>query len=446
MDPVLLSRLQFALTVGFHFIFPPLTIGLAWLIVWFMTKFKNSGEDFYRDASRFWIKLFATSFAIGVASGITMEFQFGTNWAEYSRFVGDIFGAPLAAEAILSFFLESTFIGVLLFGWNRLSRKTLWFASLMVAIGATLSAFWIIVANSWMQTPAGFHIVSGRAELTDFFAAVFNPSTIPRYVHTVCGALVTGSFFMLGVSAWYLLKQRHLEFAKTSLKAALVVAVIASMGQLATGHVHGMQVAATQPAKLAAIEGLFDTQTEAPALIFGIPHAPSGRVHTDVSIHGLLSLLAFGNINAEVRGLNDFPRDEWPPLLLTFFPFHLMVVLGVYMIALTIFGLFLLWRKSLFGNGFFLKLALWSIPLPFVANELGWITAEVGRQPWIVYGVMKTRDAISVTVPTNQILASLILFILIYLVLSFVWLFLIRREILEGPGPGVQVAGGEVTT
>jgi len=444
MDPILLSRIQFALTVGFHFIFPPLTIGLAWLIVWFMTKYKNSGDDFYRNASRFWIKLFATSFAFGVASGITMEFQFGTNWAEYSRFVGDIFGAPLAAEAIFSFFLESTFIGVLLFGWNKLSRKTLWFASLMVAVGATLSAFWIIVANSWMQTPAGFHIVSGRAELTDFFAAVFNPSTIPRFLHTVCGALVTGSFFMLGVSAWYLLKQRHLEFAKVSLRVALIVAVIASFGQLATGHVHGMQVAATQPEKLAAIEGLFDTQTEAPALIFGIPHTPSGRVHTDISIHGLLSLLAFGNVNAEVRGLNDFPRDEWPPLWLTFFPFHLMVAMGLYLIALTILGLYLLLRKKLFGSEFFLRLAFWSIPLPFIANELGWTTAEVGRQPWIVYRVMKTSDAISVTVPATQILTSLILFVLIYLVLTFVWLFLLRREIMEGPGEGAVAAGSEV--
>jgi len=414
------------------------------LIVWFMTKYKNSGDDFYRNASRFWIKLFATSFAFGVASGITMEFQFGTNWAEYSRFVGDIFGAPLAAEAIFSFFLESTFIGVLLFGWNKLSRKTLWFASLMVAVGATLSAFWIIVANSWMQTPAGFHIVSGRAELTDFFAAVFNPSTIPRFLHTVCGALVTGSFFMLGVSAWYLLKQRHLEFAKVSLRVALIVAVIASFGQLATGHVHGMQVAATQPEKLAAIEGLFDTQTEAPALIFGIPHTPSGRVHTDISIHGLLSLLAFGNVNAEVRGLNDFPRDEWPPLWLTFFPFHLMVAMGLYLIALTILGLYLLLRKKLFGSEFFLRLAFWSIPLPFIANELGWTTAEVGRQPWIVYRVMKTSDAISVTVPATQILTSLILFVLIYLVLTFVWLFLLRREIMEGPGEGAVAAGSEV--
>ena len=414
------------------------------MIVWFMTKYKNSGDDFYRNASRFWIKLFATSFAFGVASGITMEFQFGTNWAEYSRFVGDIFGAPLAAEAIFSFFLESTFIGVLLFGWNKLSRKTLWFASLMVAVGATLSAFWIIVANSWMQTPAGFHIVSGRAELTDFFAAVFNPSTIPRFLHTVCGALVTGSFFMLGVSAWYLLKQRHLEFAKVSLRVALIVAVIASFGQLATGHVHGMQVAATQPEKLAAIEGLFDTQTEAPALIFGIPHTPSGRVHTDISIHGLLSLLAFGNVNAEVRGLNDFPRDEWPPLWLTFFPFHLMVAMGLYLIALTILGLYLLLRKKLFGSEFFLRLAFWSIPLPFIANELGWTTAEVGRQPWIVYRVMKTSDAISVTVPATQILTSLILFVLIYLVLTFVWLFLLRREIMEGPGEGAVAAGSEV--
>ena len=278
MDPVLLSRIQFALTVGFHFIFPPLTIGLAWLIVWFMTKYKNTGDDFYRSLSRFWIKLFTVSFAIGVATGITMEFQFGTNWAEYSRFVGDIFGAPLAAEGIFAFFLESSFMGVLLFGWNRLSRKTLWFASLMVAVGSTLSAFWIIVANSWMQTPTGFHIVAGRAELTNFWLAVFNPSTIPRYLHTVCASLITGAFFMLGVSAWYLLKKRHLNFAKSSLKAALVIAFISSIFQLGIGHAHAIQVAFTQPEKLAAIEGIFDTQTRAPALVFGIPNKTEGRI------------------------------------------------------------------------------------------------------------------------------------------------------------------------
>ncbi len=245
MDPVLLARIQFALTIGFHFIFPPLTIGLSWLIVSILAKHKKTGDEFYRRMAHFWVKLFALSFAVGVATCITMEFQFGTNWAEYSRFVGDIFGAPLAAEGILAFFLESSFLAVLLVGWNRVSVRVHRFAAWMVAIGATLSAFWIIVANSWQQTPAGYHIVNGRAELTNFAAAVFNPSTIPRYLHTVDAALITGAFFMLGVSAWYLLKKRHIPFAKESLRLGLIFGFVASVVQLELGHLHGVQVAFT---------------------------------------------------------------------------------------------------------------------------------------------------------------------------------------------------------
>ncbi|MBU1707440.1 cytochrome ubiquinol oxidase subunit I, partial [bacterium] len=245
MDVVLLSRIQFALTIGFHFIFPPLTIGLSWLIFWIMTKYKKTGEDIYRKMARFWIKVFTLSFAIGVATGIVMEFQFGTNWSEYSRFVGDIFGAPLAAEGIFAFFLESSFLALLVLGWNRLSVKVHWFSSLMVAFGSTLSALWIIIANSWQQTPAGFEIVDGRAVLTNFWAAAFNPSTIPRYLHTVDAALISGAFFMMGLSAWFLLKGRHMEFAKRSLKLGLIVAFVTSALELGLGHYHAVQVANT---------------------------------------------------------------------------------------------------------------------------------------------------------------------------------------------------------
>jgi cytochrome d ubiquinol oxidase subunit I len=373
-----------------------------------------------------------------------LEFQFGTNWSEYSRFVGDIFGAPLAAEGVFAFFLESTFMGVLLFGWKRLSRKTLWFASLMVAVGSTLSAFWIIIANSWMQTPAGFHIVGGRAELTNFWAAAFNPSTIPRYLHTIDGALITGAFFMLGISAWYLLKKRHTEFAKQSLKIALIFALITSVAQLFLGHYHAVQVAVTQPEKLAAVEGVFETQTHAPALLFGIPDAENETVHAAVRIPGALSLLAFGRLDAEVQGLKEVPRDLRPPLGLTFYPFHLMVYLGGYFVLLTLFGVYLLLRKKLFDNRLFLRLAIWSIPLPFIVNELGWITAEVGRQPWIVYRVMKTADAISITVPAVQILLSLILFVVIYALLFIFWVYLLKLVIRKGPEEPVETAGKEV--
>jgi len=446
MDPVWLARVQFALTVGFHFIFPSLTIGMAWLIFWMMTRYKRSGDERDRQLARFWIGLFVVSFAVGVATGITMEFQFGTNWSNYSRYVGDIFGAPLAAEGILSFFLESTFLAVLIFGWKRVSTKTLWFASLMVAIGATLSAFWIIVANSWQQTPAGYVIRNGRAELTDFWAAVFNPSTLPRYLHTVDGCLTTGALFVMGVSAWFLLNRRHIEFAKTSLNMALVVGFISSVIQLPIGDYHGGQVARTQPAKLATLEGIFETQRRAPYVVFGIPDPEAGVVRARIAIPGLLSWMAFRDINAEGKGINALRKEARPPMPYTFYTFRLMVMMGLWFIGLTGYGLFLRRRKKLYENTLFLKLSLWTIPLPFIAHQLGWFSAEVGRQPWAVYGLLRTKDAVSPTVPAGQILASIIMFTLIYGLLFAVWVFLLRQKILHGPdvSDGVRIAAQEV--
>jgi cytochrome d ubiquinol oxidase subunit I len=438
MDATVLARLQFAFTVGFHFLFPPVTIGMSWLITGLLWKWKRTGDDLWRRTARFWLKLFAITFAVGVATGITMEFQFGTNWAAYSRFVGDIFGAPLAAEGIFSFFLESTFLGVLLFGFDRFSRGTLVFAGLMVAVGSTLSAFWIIAANSWMQTPAGFHIVAGRAELTDFWAAVFNPSLPPRYAHSVVSALVTGSFFVTGISAALLLGKRHLDVAKASLRVALIVAFCATLVQLGTGHWHGMQVAATQPAKFAATEALFETQRGAPLVAFGIPDSKHAHLHAAVEIPGLLSWMATADSNAEIRGLNSFPRDEWPPVGETFWSFRMMIGLWFWFLGLSGLGMILLWRRRLFENRFFLRLAMLTIPLPFLANELGWFVAEVGRQPWVVYGVLRTRDAVSPNVPAGSILFSLILFGAIYALLFFVWIYLLRRAVKKGPEPAAE--------
>ncbi len=273
MDAVWLARVQFALTVGFHYLFPPLSIGLAWMLFGWQTRFLKTGDPVYQQLVRFWLRPFAATFAVGVASGITMEFQFGTNWAAYSRFVGDIFGAPLAAEGVFAFFLESSFLAVLLYGEHRVSRKVYWLSSLWVAVGATLSAFWIVVANSWQQTPAGFHLANGRAELTGFWTAVFNPSTLPRYGHVIAGALVVGTFFVVGVSALMLLRKRHAAFAERSLKGALLPFAFASLLVMAVGHHHAVQVAETQPAKLAAFEGLWETRTGAPLLLFGVPNA-----------------------------------------------------------------------------------------------------------------------------------------------------------------------------
>ncbi len=445
MDVVTLSRVQFAVTIGFHWIFPSITIGLAWLIVWIMTRYLRSGERIYRVMARFWIKLFALSFVVGVASGIVMEFQFGTNWSEYSRFVGDIFGVPLTAEVLLAFFLESTFLGVLVFGWRRVSVRAHWFSSLMVAVGATISAFWIIVANSWMQTPAGYHVVNGRAELTSFAAAVFNPSTVPRFLHTIGSTMTSGAFFMLGISAWFLLKGRHVEFARRSLTLALIVGLITSLAQFGLGHYHAVQVAATQPEKLAAIEGIFETQRRAPALLFGIPDEDAETMRAAIRVPGALSLLAFGDLEAEVQGLKDFPKDEWPPLALTFYSFHLMVALGAYFVLLTALGVYLLWRRALYDHALFLRVALLSIPLPVIAGELGWITAEVGRQPWIVYHLLKTSDAVSVVVPPGQVLFSLIMFCLIYGLLFVVWISLLRREMRKGPESPGSASAREVS-
>lgn len=433
MDAVLLSRIQFALTVGFHFLFPPLTIGLSWIIVYLMVRRLRTGSSLYDAMARFWVKVFALSFAVGVASGITMEFQFGTNWAGYSRFVGDIFGAPLAAEAVIAFFLESTFLAVLLLGWNRVSPRVHVLSAFMVAIGATISAFWIIVANSWQQTPAGYHLVNGRAELTSFAQAVFNASTMPRFLHTVCGAFITAGFFMLGISALYLLRKKHAEFARESLKIALVIAFVASVAELGFGHIHAVQVAHTQPAKLAAIEGLFNTQKCAPAVAFCLIQNEPPGIKYPIQFRGLLSLLVHGDVNKPVTGLDGFPRDLWPPIALTFYSFHLMVLLGLYFIGMSALGVFLWWRHKLFENKLFLRLALLSIPLPFLANELGWITAEVGRQPWIVYGLLKTRDAISVSVPAEQILITIILFSAVYALLFAAWMLVLKRELAKGP-------------
>ncbi len=449
MDPVILSRVQFAITVGFHFIFPSITIGLAWLIVYFMTRYKNASDEdrpFWKGLSRFWVKVFAVAFAIGVASGITMEFQFGTNWATYSRFVGDIFGAPLAAEALIAFFLESTFLGVLLLGWKKVSVKVHWISSIMVAFGSTLSAFWILVANSWQQTPAGFEVVDGRAQLTDFYAAIFNASTWPRFFHTVDACLICGAFFVMGISAIMLLRNHHVDFARTSLKTALVVGFVASALQLPIGHWHGVQVAHTQPAKLAAIEGHFETQKNAPGLIFGLPDYEAEETKYAIKVPGALSLLAFGSLDAEVKGLKDYPKDEWPPLYLTFFPFHLMVMLGTYFVAFTGVGL-VLWKWGrLFDQRLFLKIAVFSIPLPVLTNELGWITAEVGRQPWVVYEVLKTKDAVSISVPASQILFTIIMFSVIYALLFAVWMVVLRKQIAKGPEDGSDATSKEATT
>ncbi|MEA2030874.1 MAG: cytochrome ubiquinol oxidase subunit I [candidate division Zixibacteria bacterium] len=434
LDPVLLARFQFAMTICFHFIFPPISIGLAWLLVIVEWQGWKKANDIYTRMGNFFGKLLAINFAVGVATGIVMEFQFGTNWAEYSKFVGDIFGAPLAAEAIFAFFLESTFLGLYLFGRKRLSRGIHWFSILMVAIGSTLSAFWILVANSWQQTPTGYIIQNGKAELTNFYDAVFNPSMIIRFFHTVDATLIAGAFVMAGVAAYLLLKGKAVDVAKKALKLSLIFGLVVSLLELFPfGHEHAIQVAETQPEKMAAMEGLIDGQTNAPLLLFGVPTNNPPNVSFDIKIPGILSWLAHGDVNSYVKGLNDFPANETPPFWITFVSFHSMVALGSFFIAVTLLGVFLLYRKKLWEQKWYLKLLIWSTPLPIIACELGWITAEVGRQPWVVYRILKTADAISLTVSAGELLFSIILFGLIYLFLGTLYVFLIFREIKRGP-------------
>ena len=441
MDPLLLSRLQFAITVGFHFIFPPITIGLAWLLVIVETLgWKRNDQAFVR-IGKFFSRILALNFAVGVASGIVMEFQFGTNWAEYSKFVGDIFGAPLAAEGVFAFFLESTFLGLYLFGRNKVSKGVHWFSALMVAVGSTISAFWILVASSWMQTPAGFRIQGGRAELTDFWDAVFNPSILPRFFHTVDAALIAGAFVMAGVSAYLILKNKETETAKISMKLALTFGLIVSLLEVFPfGHIHGQQVARTQPEKFAAIQGLYSTQRGAPLVFFAFPTLPPPQLRAPVEVPGLLSWLAFGDLRAPVKGINEFPADQIPPLWPTFVSYHNMVLLGLYFIVLMLVGVIQLRRKKLWGNRRLLKFFIWSIPLPVAACQLGWITTEVGRQPWIVYHIMKTSDAISKTVGAGEILFSVILFSVIYLLLGSLYVFLFIQEMKHGPEPSSSIS------
>ena len=441
MDVATLSRIQFAITIMFHYLFPPLAIGMGAFLVFLEARYLKTRDIQYEAATKFWVKIFALNFALGVASGIVMEFQFGTNWAAYSRYVGDVFGAALAAEGIFAFFLESGFLAVLVFGWDKVSARMHFFATLMVALGSIFSAIWIVVAISWQQTPAGFVIrdfvtpagIVKRAELTDFWKVVFNPSAMDRLVHVLIGAFVLGSFFVLSISAYYLLKNRHVDFARKSLTTALVVAAVASVAILISGDSQGRFVARYQPAKLAAMEGIFkSTEAGAPMHIFGIPDAKSGTVHWNLEIPGLLSFLVHRDFSKPVPGLDRFEPDT-PPVALPFFSFHIMVGLGIYFVVLTWYAVWRRRRGTLFDSKWLLWIFVFSVIGPFAANELGWITAEVGRQPWIVYNQLRTADAVSRSLDASQVVGSIIMFGVIYALLFALWIYLLNDKIQKGP-------------
>jgi cytochrome d ubiquinol oxidase subunit I len=432
MSSALLARLQFGLTAGFHFLFPPTTFGLTLVILILESLYLRKKNEIYKDVSSFLVRILGVVFVLGVATGIALEFAFGNNWAAYCRTVGDIFGAPLAAEGVFSFFLESVFLGVLVFGRRRVSPRAYWLSAFLVFFASHLSGVWIIIANSWMQTPAGFRMESGRAMLTNFFLAALNPSTVVRYIHTVLGGWITGSLVAAGVGGWLLLKNRSREKAALLLKTSLVLFIVAAILQLGSGHAHSVQVTRTQPEKMAAFEALWRTQSRAPFTVFGIPDERNGTTHLPVRIPGFLSWLVGFDTGTRVQGLDDFPKDVRPPVLLPFAGYHLMILFGLVFILLAVVGAILLARKRLADSRWYLQWLIVSIPLPYMANELGWIAAEVGRQPWAVYRVLRTAEAVSRVVPAGQVLVSLILFTVMYALIAVAGISVILRFVRRG--------------
>jgi cytochrome d ubiquinol oxidase subunit I len=437
METEILARIQFAFTVAFHYIYPPLSIGLGLLMVIFESIYIRTKNKIYHTLAKFWTKIFALTFGIGVVTGIVMEFEFGTNWATYSRYVGDVFGSALAAEGIFAFALESGFLGVLLFGWNRVKPWVHLVSTIGVFVGSMFSAIWIVVANSWQQTPAGFHIVGegfqARAEITDFWAMVFNPSSMDRLLHVWVGAFLAGAFLVMSVHAYYLIKGRYKEISQIAFKVALVVATVFSLAQLATGHKSADGVAVNQPAKLAALEGHFPASGPADMYLFGWVDQEKEEVY-GMKIPGGLSFLLDFDFDHPVTGLKAFPEDERPGQVNAVFQFyHIMVIIGMLLIALSLLGVFLWWRKRLFDYKWVLWLFVFAALLPQIANQAGWFAAEMGRQPWVVYGLLRTSDAFSLAVSENQLMFSLILFFLVYALLFVLFVYLLDKKIKHGP-------------
>lgn len=438
MDVEILSRVQFALTSAFHYCFPPFSIGLSVILVIIEAMYLKTKDEKYKNMALFWVRVFALFFSLGVATGIVLEFEFGTNWANYSRFVGDVFGSALGAEGIFAFFLESGFLAILLFGWNKVGPKMHFFSTCMVCLGAHFSAVWIIIANSWMQTPAGFHIVGegskARAEITDFWALVFNPSSMQRLTHTVLGAWLAGSFLVMSIAAYYLLKKRHIDFAKRSLKIALIVATIAALLQGVAGDSTARGVAKNQPEKLAAMEALFDTQAYAPASAFGWVNMEKQKVEYTVAVPGLLSFMVSHDPATVVQGLNSFPRENWPNVALVYQVYHAMIGMYSLILLVVLLGVFFWKRGTIFTKTWFLRLLMIAVLFPFIANETGWMTAELGRQPWLVYHILRTADGISPNVSSIEVLISLIMFSVVYLFLGVLFIVLLLSKISHGPG------------
>jgi cytochrome d ubiquinol oxidase subunit I len=448
MDVLLLARLQFAITIIYHFFFVPLTLGLSLVVAILETIYVCTGKETYKRMTKFWGKLFLINFAIGVVTGIVQEFQFGMSWSEYSRYVGDIFGAPLAIEALLAFFLESTFLGVWIFGWDKLSKglhaTTMW----LVAIGSNISAIWILIANAFMQHPVGYTIADGRAELTNFSQVIFNLPIFSHYPHVFSAGLVTVAFFMLGISAYHLVRHNETDLFRYSFRMAAIIGVIGTILVGVIGHTQGQEINQTQPMKLASLEALFDTEDPASLSIITIKNPFNGSLLLDLRIPGMLSFMEYNRFTGEVKGINQLqaqyeqqygPGDYVPPPVVTYWSFRAMVGAGMLMILISLCALFVDLRNLYGKYPWFFKLLPWAIALPYLANTTGWILTEFGRFPWVVYGLVKLQDGVSKAVTGGMLLTSLIGFILVYGLLIYAAIFLMIKFAKEGPVSALEV-------
>jgi cytochrome bd ubiquinol oxidase subunit I len=436
MDALVMHRLHFAFTVTYHYLFPQLTMGLALLILILKTIAVRRDDERYHRAARFWGKIFGINFVMGVVTGIPMEFQFGTNWSQFARLTGGVIGQPLAMEGVFSFFIESAFLGLLLYGEKRVSKWMHWFSAFMVFFGSWLSGFFIIVTDAWMQHPVAYKVLAnGQYEVTSFWALLLNPWALLQYAHNMCGAVVTASFVMAAVGAFYLLEDRFAEYGRIFLKLGVIAGLLACTAMIfPTGDLHGKYVARHQPASMAAMEGLFHSEKGANILLMGQPDYETGTVDNPIAVNDLLSFLIYGTTRAEVQGLDQFPRDQWPTTLpLLFYAYHIMAGLGTYFALVMVVAAVLLWRGKLYTSRWILWPLLLSFPLPYIANTAGWMTAEIGRQPWVVYGLLRTADGFSKYVTASNSLFTLLGFMGLYTVISVLFLVLVYKEIAHGP-------------
>lgn len=430
------SRLQFAFTIAYHYLFPQFTMGLALLILILKTLYLWRKNERYNTSARFWGKIFAITFIMGVVTGIPMEFQFGTNWARFSTYAGDIIAQTLAMEGAFAFFIESAFLGIFLFGEQAFGQKMHWFSSFMVWLGTWASGGFIIASNAWMQHPVGYTLApNGRLHISDYWAVLFNPWIIAQYMHTMSGAVVTASFVMAGLGAYYLLVKQHLDYARIFVTLGIIAGLISSAIQLyPSGDMEGSQVARNQPTKLAAMEGLFHTESGAGIVIIGQPDVARGQLDNPIIVPNALSVLTYRRWTAQVRGLDAFPTNQWPDSIeLLYYSYHIMVGLGTIFIAIMALACFLLWRRRLFQTRWMHWILFLAMPFPFIATTAGWFTTELGRQPWLIFGLFRTAQGSSPVLSPGNVLFTLLGFAGMYLMLGLLYIILIVFDALRGP-------------